>query len=86
MKTDVINNTGTTLRMSLKTFDKNNLPHELLLSKRPGNAFNENLSTGLRLSKSQISKIIQSGGFLESLLSKLAGPVIKVAFHLTKMF
>ena len=72
--------------MSLKTFDKNNLPHKLLLSKRPGNAFNENLSTGLRLSKSEISKIIQSGGFLESLLSKLAGPVIKVAFHLAKMF
>ena len=28
------------------------------------NAFNNNMSTDLKLSKAQISKIIQSGGFL----------------------
>ena len=33
------------------------------------------MSTGLKLSKAQISKIIQSGRFLGSLLSKLAGPL-----------
>ena len=37
------------------------------------------MSTDLKLSKAQISKIIQSGGFLGSLLSKLAGPLMKVA-------
>ena len=43
------------------------------------NAFNSTMSTDLKLSKVQISKIIQSGGFLGSLLSKLVGPLLKVA-------
>ena len=34
LKTAVKNNTGTTLRMSLKMFDGNDLPHELLLTTR----------------------------------------------------
>ena len=38
----------------------------------------------IKLSKTQIKKIIQSGGFLGKLLSKLAGPLIKVALPLTK--
>ena len=42
------------------------------------------MSTDLMLSKAQISKIIQSGGFLPSLLSKLAGPLMKVAIPLSK--
>ena len=42
------------------------------------------MSTDLILSKAQISKIIQSGGFLGSLLSKLAGPLMKVAIPLAK--
>ena len=42
------------------------------------------MSTDLKLSKAQISKIIQSGGFLGSLLSKLTGPLIKVAVPLAK--
>ena len=50
------------------------------------NAFNNNISTNLKLSKAQISKIIQSGGFLGSLLSELAGPLVKVAIPLAKMF
>ena len=48
------------------------------------NAFNNNMSTDLKLSKTQISKIIQSGGFLGSVLSKLAGPLMKVAISLAK--
>ena len=44
------------------------------------------MSTDLKLSKAQISKIIQSGGFLGSLLNKLTGPLIKVAIPLAKMF
>ena len=64
------------------------LPHELLLTTRQKtklrNAFNNNMSTDLKLSKAQISKIVQSGGFLGSLLSKLAGSLIKLAFPSAK--
>ena len=38
------------------------------------------MSTDLELSKAQNFKIIQFGGFLGSWLSKLAGPLMKVAF------
>ena len=69
-------------------FDRNDLPHELLLTTRQKselrNAFNNNMSTNIKLSKAQISKIIQSGIFLGSLLSKLAGPLTKVAVPLAK--
>ena len=51
---------------------------------KPRNAFNNNMSTDLKLSKAQISKIIESGGFLGSLLSKLADPLMKVAVPLAK--
>ena len=74
--------------MSLKTFAGKDLPHELLLTTRQktnlGNPFNNNMSTDLKISRARISKIIQSGGFLESLLSKLAGPLMKVAIPLAK--
>ena len=63
-------------------FNGNYLPHELLYKLR--NAFNDNMSTDLKLSKAKISKIIQSGKFLESLISKLAGPLMKVAIPLAK--
>ena len=66
LKTAVRNKTGMTLRMSLKMFDGNDIPHELLLTTKRmklRNAFNNNVSTDLKLSKTQISKVIQSGGF-----------------------
>ena len=78
LKDAVKDNTGTTLRINLKMFDGNDLPHELLLTTRQKlrNAFNnDNTSADIKLSKTQIAKIIQSGGFLRSLLSKLAGPL-----------
>ena len=82
LKITVKDKTGTTLRISLKIFDGNDLPHELLLTTRQKtklrNAFSNNMSTDLKLYKAQISKTIQSGGFLGSLLSKLAGPLMKV--------
>ena len=84
----VRNNTRTTLRINSKMFDGNNLPHELLLTTRQKtkirNAFNNNMSTDLKLSKAQITKIIKSGGFSGSLLNKLAGPLMKVAILLAK--
>ena len=42
------------------------------------------MSTYVKLFKAQISKIIQSGGFLRSLLRKLAVPLMKVAVPLAK--
>ena len=63
-------------------FNGNDLPHELLLTTRQKtklrNAFNNNMSTDLKISRAQISKIIQSGGFLGSLL-KVAIPLAKNA-------
>ena len=44
------------------------------------------MSTNIKISKAQISKIIQSGGFLGSLLSKLAGSLMKVSVPLAKIF
>ena len=73
--------------MNLKMFDGNDLPHELLLTTpktKLRNVFNNNISTDLKLSKAQISKIILSGGFLGSLLSKLTGQLMKVAVPLAK--
>ena len=40
------------------------------------------MSTDLKLSKAQISKIMQSGRILESLLSKIAGPLMKITVPL----
>ena len=48
------------------------------------NGLNNNSATDTKLSKTQIKKIIQSGGFLGKLLSKLAGPLMKVALPLAK--
>ena len=76
--------------MSLKMFDGNDVPHESLLTtrqrKKLKNAFNDNVSTDLTLSKAQSSRIIQSGRVLGSLLSKLAGPLMKVAVPLAKKY
>ena len=88
LKTAVKDKTGTTLRMSLERFNGNDLPHGLLLTTRQKTklryAFNNNMSTDLKLFKAQISKRIQSGGFLGSLLRKLAGPLMKIAIPLAK--
>ena len=68
LKTVVENKTGTNIRMNLKMFNGNDLPHVLLLTTKQKtkliNSFNNNMSTDLKLSKAQISKISQSRGFL----------------------
>ena len=87
-KKSVKSNEGATLRLGIKNFNKGELPHELLLTTRQNsklrNAININLATDIKLSKAQIKKLIQSGGFLGKLLSKLAGPLMKVAMPLAK--
>ena len=88
LKAAIKNNTWTTLRINMKMFNENDLLHELLLTTRQKvrlrNAFNSNRQTNIKLSIAQISKIIQSCGFLGPLLSKLEGPLMKVAVSLTK--
>ena len=88
LKKAVKSNEGATLRIGIKKFNKEDLPHELSLTTKQStklrNAINNNLATDIKLSKAQIKKIIQSGGFLGKLLSKLAGPLIKVAMPLAK--
>ena len=60
LKTAVKNKTRTTLRMSLKMLNGNDLPHELLLTTRQNtklrNTFNDNMLTDLKLSRVQILK------------------------------
>ena len=89
LKKPVKSNEGLTLRLSTKNFNKDAVPHELLLlttrqNTKLRNALNNNSATDIKLSKVQIKKLIQSGGFLGKLLSKLAGPLMKVAMPLAK--
>ena len=84
LKTAVKDKTGTALRISLKMFIWNDLPRELLLKTRQKtklrNAFNNNMSTNLKLSGAQILKITQSGEYL----GRLLGPLLKSGLPLIK--
>ena len=64
--------------------DKTNFPHELLLTNRQVSsirkAFANNSSVDIKFSKTQLSKMIQSGGFL----GKLLGPLLKTGLTLIK--
>ena len=65
-------------------FRANNLPHELLLTTiqttKLRNVIENDMSTDIKLSKAQMSKIIQSGGFL----GKPLGPLLKTGLPLIK--
>ena len=77
LKTAVKNGQGLTFVsltwINIKMFNGNNLPHELLLTTKQKtklkNALENNISTDIKLSRLQMSKIIQSGGLLGTLLS-----------------
>ena len=73
LKTTVKYRQGLTLRMHVKLFDRNNLPHELLLTTRQEtkltNAFKNKMSTDTELRKAKISKINQSGGIFRSIIA-----------------
>ena len=68
--------------------DNTNFPHKLLLTDRQvansRKAFSENSSTDVKFSKTQLLKMMHSGGFLGKLLGKLAGPLTKEAMPLAK--
>ena len=67
LKKAVKSNEGASLRLGIKNFNKDELPHELLLATRQNtklrNATNNNLATDIKLSKAQIKNLIQSGGY-----------------------
>ena len=64
--------------------DESNFPHKLLLTNRQVSnfrkAFPNYTSTDIKLSKTQLSKMIQSGGFLGRLLD----PLLKTGLPLMK--
>ena len=64
--------------------NETNFPHKLLLTNRQvanlRKAFANHLSTDIKLSKTQLSKMIQS----EEFLGRLLGPVIKTGLPVMK--
>ena len=64
--------------------DETNFPHKLLLTNRQvanlRKAFANHLSTDIKLSKTQLSKMIQSGEFL----GRFLGPLLKTGLPLMK--
>ena len=56
----VKSNKGATLRLGIRNFNKNQTPHDLLLTTRQNtklrNALNNNSATDIKLSKAQIKK------------------------------
>ena len=84
LKPAIENETKVVLRLSSNMVgdDETNFPHKLLLTNRQvanlRKAFANYLSTDINLSKTQISKMIQSGGFL----GKLLGPLLKTGLPL----
>ena len=85
LKSAVKSKQETTLRMNARMFNENNLPQELFLTQRQitklRNNIENNLQTDIKLSKAQISKIIQSSGFL----GKILGPLLKTGLPLLKL-
>ena len=77
LKSAIKNETEVVLRLSSNMIgeDETNFPHKLLLTnKQVANlrkTFANNLSTDIKVSKTQISKMILSGGFLDRLLGLL---------------
>ena len=75
LKTAVKNNEGKTLRMSNKNLNKEELPNELFLTTRQitklRNKIENNMSADIKLTRVQIRKMAQSGGFLGRLLGRV---------------
>ena len=88
LKTAIKNNEGTTLTLGVKNFNKQELPHDLILTRgqitKLRNTINNNMSTDIKLSKAQIRKMAQSGEFLGKLQGKILPKVIPTAISLGK--
>ena len=85
LKYTIKNETDVVLRLSSnmigKSDDETNFSHKLLITNRQvenlRKAFANYLSTDIKLSKTQLSKMIQLGGFL----GRLLGPFLKQDCH-----
>ena len=88
LKAAIKNENDVVIRLSLNMIgnsnDKDNFPHELLLTDRQVSsirkAFANNSSVDIKFSKTHLSKMIQSGGFL----GKLLGLLLKTGLPLIK--
>ena len=86
LKSAIKNEAEIILRLASNMIDdnENSFPHELLLTNRQVSnlrkSFANNSSADIKLSKTQLSKMIQSGGFL----SRLLGPLLKTGLPLIK--
>ena len=88
LKAAIKNKNDVVIRLSpnmiVDSNDKTNFPHELLLTDRQVSsirkAFANNSSVDIKFSKTQLSKMIQSGGFL----GKLFGPLLTAGLALIK--
>ena len=83
LKSTIKNETEVVLRLSSNMIEDNetDFPHKLLLTNRQvanlRKAFTNKSSTDIKLSKIQLSKMIQAGGFL----GRLLGPLLKQDYH-----
>ena len=88
LKSAIKNESEVVLRLSLNIIgnsdDETNFPHKLLLTERQVSSirksFENNSPANIKFSKTQLSKMIQSGGFL----GKLLGPLLKAGLPLIK--
>ena len=88
LKSAIKKETDVVLRLSSNMVgnsnDNTNFPHELLLTNRQveniRKTYANHSSTDIKLTKTQLSKTIQSGGFL----GRLLGPLLKTGFPLMK--
>ena len=88
LKSAIKNETEIVLRLSSNMIrnsdDETNFPHKLLLTNRQvknlRKVFANNLSNNIKLSKTHLSKIVQSGGFLGILFT----PLLKTGLPLVK--
>ena len=88
LKSVIKNETDVVIRLSPNMIgdsnNKGNFPHELLLTNRQVSsirkAFSNNSSLDIKFSKTQLSKMVQSGRFLV----KFLGPLLKTGLPLIK--
>ena len=87
LKSAIKNKSKVVLRLSSNMIgnDETNFPHKLLLTNRQVSnlrkAFTDKSSTGIKLSKTQLSEMIQSGG----VLGRLLGSLLKIGLPLKKI-
>ena len=91
LKSAARNQTETILSSNKKNFEDEELPYEIFLATRQTtkirNAFANNASTDIKLSKAQISKIFQSGGSFDSWLFNLGKKLLtNIAISLRRVY